>query len=63
MVAMHTDNNKNFVGKFYNVWSKKLVKVNFFHETLAIHFGYYKKGIKSLNQAVINMKGGTVCHL
>jgi tocopherol O-methyltransferase len=44
-----------FLEKFYDDWSENLLRINFINETLAIHFGYYTKGIKTLYEAVFNM--------
>jgi cyclopropane fatty-acyl-phospholipid synthase-like methyltransferase len=52
---MNSNNEVSFLGKFYDEWTKNLLKINIQNETLAIHFGYYKKGIKTLKEAILNM--------
>ena len=52
---MRSDEDKNFLGKFYDEWSKDLLEINVHDETLAIHFGYYEKEIKTLKKAILHM--------
>jgi cyclopropane fatty-acyl-phospholipid synthase-like methyltransferase len=46
---------ESYVGKFYDQWSKDLLRVGIYNRTMAIHFGYYKKGIKNLEEAILQM--------
>jgi tocopherol O-methyltransferase len=55
MFTMNTNYTNNFLENFYDDWSKEVLEINFNYETLALHFGYYTKGIKTLYQATLNM--------
>lgn len=52
---MNNNIGASFLSKFYDEWTKDLLEVNIHNETLAIHFGYYKKGIKTLKEAIMYM--------
>jgi tocopherol O-methyltransferase len=55
MATTNEYKNGEFLEQFYDDWSDNLLQINFINETLAIHFGYYTKGIKTMYQAVFNM--------
>jgi ubiquinone/menaquinone biosynthesis C-methylase UbiE len=48
-------NKEKLIGDFYNQWSEQISKNDFIKKTLAHHYGYHTKGIRTLKDALINM--------
>jgi len=52
---MEISSEEKQLGKFHDEWAKDVLTCNIIRETLAIHYGLYRKNVKTLKQAILSM--------